>query len=234
MTSKAEAEKELQRAILIVAVVMIIALLVGVSLFINGAFNLNPAYAPNAPVLKSATAGDRNVTLAWNAPDWDGGQAVSGYRVYYGASPPLTLYAEYGADTLSAGVSGLEPGIRYSFAVAAVNPIGTSAQSNIVNVTACTTPSAPALVSAEPWNGTIILCWQAPVSNGSSQVTGYRISVDSLAGPVLYDDIQKAEFPQLVYYIEQLVPQAPVVIIQVAAVNAAGVGAYSNAMTVQR
>jgi hypothetical protein len=146
----------------------------------------------------------------------------------------LALYAEYGADTLSANVSGLEPGVRYSFSVAAVNPIGRSAQSNVVNVTACTTPSAPTLVSAEPWNGTIILCWQAPVSNGSSHITGYRVSVDALSGPILYDDIQKADFPQLVYYIEQLLPQAPVVIVQVAAVNVAGVGAYSNAMTVQR
>jgi hypothetical protein len=234
MTDKAEAERELQRAILIVAVVMIIALLVGVSLLINGAFNLDPVSAPEAPTLQSATVGNRSVTLTWKAPGSDGGRAISGYQVFVGTSPPLTLYGEYGKDTMSANVTGLEPGIQYSFAVDAVNSVGISPSSNLINATACTTPSAPSLVSAEPWRGMIILNWQAPLDNGSSPITGYRVIIDDLAGPLQFDDIQKTDFQQLVYYIEQLSPEAPVIVVRVAAVNQAGVGAYSNGITVSR
>jgi RHS repeat-associated protein len=97
--------------------------------------NVSVVTKPSAPVLNSATAGDKQVSLSWSAS-----AGATGYKIYYGTTP-----GEYGTP-VSAGnvtastVTGLTNGTVYYFAVSATNTSGESSRSNERTAT----PSAPA------------------------------------------------------------------------------------------
>lgn len=91
---------------------------------------------PSAPVLASATAGETYVVLAWTAPIENGNSTIIGYKVYYGNATPDVQFGEMLSNTtLSVTVTGLEEGTRYFFAVTAVNEVGDSESSNVLNAT---------------------------------------------------------------------------------------------------
>jgi len=85
---------------------------------------------PTAPRDLRATAGDGQVSLTWQAPSWNGGSAVTAYRVYRGLTPsPTALAATLG--TVSAWTdSDVTNGITYYYRVAAVNAVGEGPPSN--------------------------------------------------------------------------------------------------------
>jgi lysophospholipase L1-like esterase len=94
---------------------------------------------PGAPTSPTATAGDAQAQVGWTAPSSNGGRAITGYVVtpYIGAAaqPATTV----GAGT-STAVTGLTNGTAYTFKVAAINAVGTGAQSAASNAV---TPSVP-------------------------------------------------------------------------------------------
>lgn len=91
---------------------------------------------PSAPVLVSATANEASVELVWAAPSNDGNSTIIGYKVLLGTATPDEQFGiMLSNETLSVSINGLEEGTRYFFAVMAVNDIGDSEMSNILNVT---------------------------------------------------------------------------------------------------
>jgi hypothetical protein len=90
-----------------------------------------PRTTPSAPTGVSATAGDAQVTVTWNAPESTGGSIITGYKVYaYNgatlvAGGPMTI----GNTTLSYTYVGLSNGTAYTFKVSAVNDADEGAQS---------------------------------------------------------------------------------------------------------
>jgi GH25 family lysozyme M1 (1,4-beta-N-acetylmuramidase) len=96
--------------------------------------SVTPRTVPNAPTGVTATAGDAFALVAWSAPSWNGGAAITGYAVT--ASPGGRTCSTTSA--LSCEVSGLTNGTAYTFTVRASNVAGSSAPS---------TPSAP----VTPW-----------------------------------------------------------------------------------
>ena len=93
-----------------------------------------PATAPESPtLLRLSNVGRNQVTIAWDAPDNDGGAPVSGYE--YEVAPPCQDQPAVNcgftgndiktATGSSARISGLSTGGAYYFRVRAVNPIGT-------------------------------------------------------------------------------------------------------------
>ncbi len=95
--------------------------------------------APSAPVLVSAIVDGLKVDLVWTAPSSDGNSTITGYKVFFGT---VTPNAQYGS-ILSNGVTnltvtGLEADTTYHFAVKAVNDIGESELSNVMNATPVT------------------------------------------------------------------------------------------------
>ena len=87
----------------------------------------------------AARAGDASVALSWTAPASDGGSAITGYRVtpYIGATAQTAILT--GSAATSYNVTGLTNGTAYTFTVAAINSVGTGADSA---ASAAVTPAA--------------------------------------------------------------------------------------------
>jgi hypothetical protein len=78
---------------------------------------------PGAPTVSAGTA--TSASVAWAAPAYDGGSAVTGYTVT--ASPGGQTCTTSGA--ISCTVTGLTNGTSYTFAVTATNSVGTGSSS---------------------------------------------------------------------------------------------------------
>src|SRR5206468_3164508 len=77
---------------------------------------------PDAPGSIQAVPGAGSATVQWTAPPFDGLSAVTGYTVT--ATPGGTTLSTAASST-SAVIGSLQRGITYTFAVAAVNAVGT-------------------------------------------------------------------------------------------------------------
>ena len=129
---------------------------------------------PDAPGNVQAVAGDGQVTVSWSAPASDGGSPITGYRVAVSPGGQVVLAA---SDATDAVVSGLDNGTAYTFTVVAVNGEGDSPASEAVTATPAGAPTVPTGVEAVPGNGQVTVSWIAPVSDGGSPITGYRVAV---------------------------------------------------------
>lgn len=105
----------------------------------------NTAGVPNAPSsLAGSVVSDTSVSLTWPAATVPtGAPAVSGYRVYRGATLAATL-----GNVLTATITGLTAGTGYVFYVVAVNSNGQGAASPTRSLT--TTNSASATLTRLP------------------------------------------------------------------------------------
>ncbi len=95
---------------------------------------------PGAPGNLKATAGTLKATLAWAAPPWDGGSAITGYNVYEGAALGRESATPVNSTPLAATarsytVTGLAHGTRYYFTAKAINAVGPSAPSGEASAT---------------------------------------------------------------------------------------------------
>jgi M6 family metalloprotease-like protein len=139
-----------------------------------------PVGVPGAPTIGTATAGNGQATLTWTAPASNGGSAVTGYKVtpYIGATAQTVQ--TFNSTATSQAVTGLTNGTAYTFRVAAVNAIGTGAQSaasnSVTPAVPATSPGAPTIGTATRGNAKATVAWTAPASNGGSAITGYVVT----------------------------------------------------------
>ena len=137
-----------------------------------------PVTAPGAPAGLTATAGDGQVSLAWNAPASDGGAQVTGYHVYQGTTQAITGKPVASPGGTSVTVKNLANGTTYYFKLTAVNKAGEGPASGVVSATpaaAVTKPGAPAGLTATAGDGRVTLSWTAPGSDGGAVISGYLI-----------------------------------------------------------
>jgi fibronectin type 3 domain-containing protein len=130
---------------------------------------------PPAPGNLTATPGDRQVTLGWNAV-----AGASSYHVKRAATNggPYTIIANLASPGYNN--AGLVNGKTYYYVVAAVNSMGEGTNSSQVFATPqCVVPAAPASMVAAMTNGQIALGW-ASVSGATSYAV-YRSA--GLTGP---------------------------------------------------
>ena len=85
-----------------------------------------PATVPAAPSGLTATAGDGQVALAWEAPASDGGAQIIDYEYRFaaGPNPPAGAAWHSAGPDLGETVTGLANGETYAFEVRAVNSLG--------------------------------------------------------------------------------------------------------------
>jgi hypothetical protein len=136
------------------------------------------ATVPGVATITSATPSNGLVVLNWTAPTTDGGTTITGYNVLRGTTTggeSLTPIAT-GVSGLTYTDNGRTNGVTYFYEVEAVNSVGASAPSNEVSATpGAIAPGVPAITSAVAGNASVTVTWTAPISNGGSAITNYRI-----------------------------------------------------------
>ena len=114
---------------------------------------------PGAPVLTATANGETQIDLSWTVPD-TGGRALDKYSIDVSADGGTTWgpQADVGSTITTYSHTGLTGGTTRHYRVAAVNPIGTGAFSNVDSAT-----TEAAVVANNPATG-------SPVITGTAQV----------------------------------------------------------------
>ena len=124
---------------------------------------------PGAPASLRAIPGDREVELAWSAPEDDGGAPVIGYQ-YRVLEPDGGVHTDWtdipdgpdpdvsASDKRRYTVTGLTNGSKYAFDVRAVTEGGAGEAPRAV-ATPAGAPDAPASLTATEGDGEVVLEW---------------------------------------------------------------------------
>lgn len=139
---------------------------------------------PGAPTNLTATAGDGQVELEWDAPGFDGHSEIIGYEYRYDTYNDGTWVSwtdTKNGTTRSVIITGLTNGTEYAFQVRAENGVGLGGASYVKSATplgtTATKPTAPRNLSASPHStnvGWATLTWDAPTSDGGDTITHYE------------------------------------------------------------
>jgi uncharacterized repeat protein (TIGR02543 family) len=135
---------------------------------------------PTAPTITGVTSASEQVTVTWNAPSHLGSGTITGdeYVVTaYDASGNEAGSCKPTPGQRTCVVTGLDNGSAYTFKVAVVTTVGTSAQS-VASATAIPAgvPSAPANVAAVTSGSNMTITFNAPADNGGAAITSYVIT----------------------------------------------------------
>jgi len=185
---------------------------------------------PGAPTSVAAIAGPNpgQVSVSWTAPQSDGGNAISAYRVMRGtSSSSLALVQTLPGSARSFVDNGLPEGTNEFYAVSAVNAVGEGATSGAASATTFARPVAPASVtiSVGPANGQLSLAWGNPPNNGGSPITGFRVYRGNASGALtaITPDLPATARA----FSDTTLPEGATRFYQVASVNAVGAGTPS-------
>ena len=175
----------------------------------------------SAPSIRTAKLGNGKVTLGIWAPRRNGGTDITGYE--YTIDGGATWTAVDAASTAtSLVITGLTNGTRYTVKVRAVNGAGGGAASNGRAVTPRTAASAPTITSIYAGSGRLKVLYTAPESNGGAAITRYGYTLNG--GPVHnFGTLTGSLWIRGLKYGETYT-------VRIYALNAAGVGALSNAV----
>jgi len=151
--------------------------------YVYGAFT-TLATVSTAPVSLSTTGvSNSGFILNWNAPSSNGGAAISDYVVEInGGGYTWSPIVHDASSNTSITITGLNPGVKYSVRVKAVNSVGVSKASSTLNVvTLAVAPSAP-VISLKSVSATgAVITWTAP-NNGGAKISDYLAEVSTNNG----------------------------------------------------
>ena len=114
--------------------------------------------------------------MSWDPPTSDGGETIESYTVTSSSVANVAL-GTCETTTTSCVVAGLVTGATYTFAVVAKNVNGNGSASVATSaVTILAVPNAPTAVAAVAGVNSASVSWKAPVVDGGSAITGYRVT----------------------------------------------------------
>lgn len=158
-------------------------------LLYSASFEAAPNSVPSSPSSLMGTGYDQSVRLAWTAPSFNGGVAITDYVIEYAAAANSsvinwTVVPRAASTSTVATVSGLTNGTSYQFRVSAVNSVGRGSASNVITVAPvyAGVPGAPRSLTAVASRYLVTLSWMAPLTNGGFSVTDYAIEASTDAG----------------------------------------------------
>ncbi len=140
---------------------------------------------PGAPTIGSVTVGDATVSVAFVAPDSDGGGKITGYSATC-ASANGDVTAATAVTASPVVVSGLTNGDTYTCTVVATNAAGTGPASAASAAVIVGTPAAPTAVAVASkatgtTTGSLMVSFVLGVDNGSP-ITGQTATCSSSDG----------------------------------------------------
>ncbi|HYM40391.1 MAG TPA: kelch repeat-containing protein [Thermoplasmata archaeon] len=183
------------------------------------------ATPPSAPQNPSATPGDAQVVLTWQAPSSNGGAPITNYTVYRGTTSGGELLLKLLGNVLAYTDTGLTNGQTYYYEIRANNSAGQGPASAEVSTTPETTPSAPQSLVATAGVQAVTLTWQAPVSDGGAAVSRYVIYRGTASGA---ETLLASTRGTALSYADSGLTSGTTYYYEVSALNAAGEGARSS------
>ena len=133
-----------------------------------------PGTVPGAPTEVAAVPGDGSALVEWLEPIAEGAGPITGYTAT--ASPGGNTCTWTSGDD-SCTITGLTNGVSYTFTVTATNAQGTGASSApSPPVVPATVPGAPTGVVATPGDGSALVGWTSPASEGGSLISAYTVT----------------------------------------------------------
>jgi hypothetical protein len=190
------------------------------------AISRTPATVPASVVNVTVTSGTASgrLALSWTAPN-NGGSAITGYTIEYTPSGGSAQTVSTGTSATSYNLDGLTNGTLYGVRVRAVNAIGAGGYSDSFSGKPFTAPDSPTGVSGTRSNASASLSWAAPSNNGGSAVQDYVVQYSSDGGSnwTTFSDGFAESTGTTVTGLTNGVEY----VFRVAAINAAGQGAWS-------
>lgn len=130
---------------------------------------------PRAPINASASVSANIAFVAFDPGADNGAAPTTNYTV---TSSPAGLIGSGSASPIT--VFGLVQGTTYTFTVVATNPAGNSAPSAPTNAVSVAPPpappAAPTISSTSGVNGSVVVAFLPPASNGGSPITSYTVT----------------------------------------------------------
>lgn len=140
----------------------------------------SPPAVPEPPTdVKTTEPSAGNVKVTWSQPDSDGGSAITKWSVYRfdGANPAGVYLGDSAVDALTYTDSTAVEGATYTYAVTASNAVGEgprSSQSSSLLILGV--PGIPQnVVATQTAPGLVTVTWDAPASDGGSQLYDYIV-----------------------------------------------------------
>ena len=131
---------------------------------------------PAPPLNLVGVAGIDNIALDWAPPLFDGGLAITGYRIYRGnVSGSPSLLAQVGSSPTEYSDTAVELGKKYYYSLSALNAVGESPRSSEIEVIMPDVPSPPRNLSVRSGDGFVQLNWLGPQFLGGLSLNGFRI-----------------------------------------------------------
>jgi len=144
-----------------------------------------PSSAEDAPVttvpdppmaVTPARSGTKGALVTFSPPENDGGNPIILYTVTADPTTGQDVQAKHATGQNSPiAVNGLEMGETYSFTVRAKNTDGDSDPSEAATLKIGGAPSKPLAVSATREDGKSSITFNAPTSDGGSEITKYTV-----------------------------------------------------------
>lgn len=178
------------------------------------------------PLNLGASASDATVTLTWGLPQSSSTLGLTGYVVRRGTFPDAiteTVLDSSDPALVAWSNSGLTNGVTYYYTVTAKNAAGEGATSAAASATPRTEPGAPTNVALLSLVDEVRITWTAPLSDGGTLVTGYRIRWNLQGDATIYD----VELGSTTTYLHSGI-SASIRCYRVQALNAAGYGDPSD------
>ncbi|HEX5457855.1 MAG TPA: fibronectin type III domain-containing protein [Candidatus Nitrosotalea sp.] len=128
--------------------------------------------------LAASPVSNTQIFLVWDTPV--NATGVTGYQLEYKAGTGSYLDLGTIGNLTTFLHTGLVSNTTYTYRVSAINSAGTSSPSNEAAATTLAVPTAPRNLSATVISSSQInLIWTAPISNGGTAITGYKILRDN-------------------------------------------------------
>jgi hypothetical protein len=135
---------------------------------------------PDAPTSLTATGGNAQVSLAWTAPSYNGGSAITDYSVQFSTNSGSTWtnVSRTASTTASQVVTGLTNGTAYVFRVAGINSNGTGTYTAASSsVTPAAGPTVTGGTVTTPGDG---YTYRTFTSSGDLVISGASLTCDVL------------------------------------------------------
>ena len=142
----------------------------------SATFTTDPVEADAPRNVRITGHGDKELTVAWDAPSDSGGSQITGYKVQWKSGSdgydPNLRQDEPGASPHT--IDQLANGTEYTVQVIAVTTAGDGSPSTEAKGTPSRKPDAPIIQSVTPGHTQLVVTWSEP-ANGGNPITNYKI-----------------------------------------------------------